>query len=178
VLLCELRAHRLAQAEKATTTPRSRQESRDALILIYLSHVDTLLRRYVLSAYLDYEDLRQDAVLVILHCLDKKPEQQSTLHGYICTSVRHRILDKIRYNQCHQIESLDVPASRVAGNESIGDLLPSGYSIDPLLVLGATEERFQVRVRAKEALRSLPARQRRTKRVQKAIALFQEEGLP
>ena len=80
---------------------------RDALILIYLNHVDPLLRKYAASTRMDYEDLRQDACIVIMHCLSRKPDQQEVLHGYVTVSVRNRIIDKIRYNQCRKAASLD-----------------------------------------------------------------------
>ncbi len=178
----ELRTECLRQLRDETTTETSGSQAaetqRNALILSYLNHVDNLLRRFAVSAHLDYDDLRQDAVLVIMHCLELKPEQQNMLHGYIYTSIWRRILDKIRYNQGHRTESLDAPLGTGLerdGDETLTDFLPSGYSIDPMLVILAREEQFQARVRAKEAIQSLSTRRRKTKRVQDALTLFQEE---
>ena|SRR5437763_17008250 len=97
--------------------------SRDALILTYLNHVDGLLHKYAASTRMDYEDLRQDAVLTIMHCLDRKPDQQQTLHGYVTVSVRNRIIDKIRYNQCRRAVSLDALSDSCS---AFSDQFPSG----------------------------------------------------
>ncbi len=178
----ELRKECLCQLRNQTITEMSGKEAietqHDALVLSYLNHVDNLLHRFSASAKLDCDDLRQDAVLVIMHCLELKPEQQNTLHGYIYTSIRRRILDKIRYNQGHRTESLDAPLGTGLerdGDETLADFLPSGYSIDPMLVILAREEQREARTRAKEALQSLSTRRRKTKRVQDALTLFQEE---
>lgn len=151
---------------------QAKQQDRDSQTLSYLSHMDGLLCTFVVSAHLDDEDLRQDAVPVILHCLELKPGQKYTLHASISTSVRGRILDNIRYNQSHQAESLDAKACREASKKILADLIPSGYRVDPMLVVLAKEQWL----RAMAALRSLPEKRRKTKRVQKAMALFEEEG--
>ena len=112
--------------------------SRDALILTYLNHVDGLLHKYAASTRMDYEDLRQDAVLTIMHCLDRKPDQQQTLHGYVTVSVRNRIIDKIRYNQCRRAVSLDALCDTCS---TLSDLFPSDER-EPGAAL-ATREEFQ-----------------------------------
>lgn len=107
-----------------TITPKTQQPvHRDALILTYLNHVDGLLHKYAASTRMDYEDLRQDAVLTIMHCLDRKPDQQQTLHGYVTVSVRNRIIDKIRYNQCRRAVSLDALSDSCS---AFSDQFPSG----------------------------------------------------
>lgn len=112
--------------------------SRDALILIYLNHVDGLLRKYAASTRMDYEDLRQDACIVIMHCLERLPDQQEVLHGYITVSVRNRIIDKIRYNQCRRAVSLDALCNACS---TFSDLLPSDER-EPGAAL-VTREEFQ-----------------------------------
>jgi RNA polymerase sigma factor (sigma-70 family) len=98
--------------------------SRDALILSYLKHVDGLLRKYAASTKMDYEDLRQDACIVIMHCLDRKPDQQEILHGYVTVSVRNRIIDKIRYNQCRRAASLDALSDACSDRLKVGEREP------------------------------------------------------
>jgi len=121
-----------------TITPKMQQPpQRDALILSYLNSVDSLLRRYAASARLDYDDLRQDAVLTIMHCLEVQPNAANP-RAYISRSVRNRIIDKIRYNQCRRAVSLDALCDTCS---TLSDLFPSDER-EPGAAL-ATREEFQ-----------------------------------
>ena len=108
---------------------------RDSLVLFYLERVKPLLRAYAASAHLDYDDLYQDASIVVMRCLERKPGEAHSLQAYIHTSVRNRIIDKIRYNQVRQAASLDAPLLHGESNTTLADLLPSAYSTDPLSVV-------------------------------------------
>ena len=76
-----------------------------------------------------------------MHCLEVMPK--SATRSYIYTSVRNRIIDKIRYNRRRQAISLDAWREAI-GDQDDGatpdDLLPSGYNTDPLTILLAQEQ--------------------------------------
>jgi DNA-directed RNA polymerase specialized sigma24 family protein len=98
------------------------QSSYEALVLSYLDDVNGLLRAYAASARLDYDDLRQEAALTIMHCLELQPDRAGALHGYIRVAVRNRIIDKIRYNQSRRAVSLD---ALLGAYSAFSDLFPS-----------------------------------------------------
>jgi DNA-directed RNA polymerase specialized sigma24 family protein len=153
------------QVEEVTDQSQPEPLNRDALILSFLAMVDALLHRYAASAHLDYDDLRQDATLVIMRCLQRKPAQAGALHRYIYVAVRNRIIDTIRYAKRRQAASLDAPLGSQdhQGGVTLADLVPSGYSVDPLCV-----------VLAMERLQAHTSRQRKTQRVQEATTRMTE----
>jgi DNA-directed RNA polymerase specialized sigma24 family protein len=150
----------MSQSQAAVT---NEQTGRDARILFFLKSVDALLWRYAALAHLDYDDLYQDACILIIDILQNKPERTHT-RAYISTAVRSRILDKIKYTQRRQMESLDACVGE--RGVCLADLIPSGYSLDPLLVLLCKEER--------QEMKQMLSRRRKTKRVQEALTMLEE----
>ncbi|SRR6266567_8134574 len=108
---------------------------RDTLALALLERVTPLLRRYARNyrQMLTYDDLRQDASLHILRLIDAG-HPVSELPRYAYVRVRSRIIDKIKYLTRRQAVSLDAGLSQ-DGGYTLGDLLPSPYSIDPLMAV-------------------------------------------
>ena len=115
------------------------QQELHTRILAHLEQIDGLLRTYAASAHLDYDDLKGDACLIIMDILAHKPSRTHT-RAYISVVVRSRIIDKIRYNQRRQAESLDaLSAWPEDGSVSLADLLPSNER-EPGELLVAREE--------------------------------------
>jgi DNA-directed RNA polymerase specialized sigma24 family protein len=128
---------------------------RDALLLSLLECVTPVLRCYAGSAQLEFDELYQDASVKILQILESLPQRApvSSLERYVVTSVKHQVIDKIRYLKVRRAASLDVPQG-IDG--LLGDVLPSGYSVDPVDVVLALErlEELQYQVNTAKCSRS------------------------
>ncbi|MBV9688518.1 MAG: hypothetical protein JO202_02290 [Ktedonobacteraceae bacterium] len=107
----------------------------EQLVLALLEQVTPLLHRYAVSATLDYDDLYQDASILIMDIIARRGVH--ALPSYVWVSVRNRILTKVKYHRIRQAVSLDAPITADQGNLTLADVLPSPYRVDPLtLVLG------------------------------------------
>jgi DNA-directed RNA polymerase specialized sigma24 family protein len=106
---------------------------REALLLDLLAHVTPTIRRYAATTSLDFEDMRQDAVIHILSVLDAGIEQIPNLQAYISLRVRSRIIDKIRYTCRRAAVSLEAEISDQ--DITLADLIPDPHGKDPLTIL-------------------------------------------
>jgi DNA-directed RNA polymerase specialized sigma24 family protein len=115
------------------------QSERDSLILSQLEHVSGLLHAYATSAQFEYDDLRQDACIVITRIIDAGTDAIHNLPAFVTTSVRNRIIDLIRYRQRRRALSLDASVTEALGSVTLADLLPSPYYREPIMVVLAKE---------------------------------------
>lgn len=111
----------------------------EQLTLDLLEHVSPMLWNVARSTGMEFDDLYQDASLVILRVLDRyQQENHANLTRLAMRCVRNYTLDLIDYRRYRRHASLD----ELIGTTSLADLLPDPYNIDPLLVL-LIKERLQ-----------------------------------
>lgn len=111
---------------------------RERFVLSHLERVTPMLHSYAATAKLDFEDLRQDATLVILHVLERADAIRD-LTPYIVTSVRNACINKVHYTNRRRMISLDEPLFQDADGATLADMLPSPYQVEPLTLLLAQE---------------------------------------
>ncbi|MDQ2887763.1 MAG: hypothetical protein M3Y39_16955 [Chloroflexota bacterium] len=116
---------------------------REQLVLSLLTEVTPLIRKSAAAWHLEYEDLRQDAVIHIMDLIDQGVEHIVNIHAYVWLHVRHRLIDKLRYAMYREASSLDVPVGSDC-EVTFADLLPSPYYTDPVSVLLSKERLEQL----------------------------------
>jgi DNA-directed RNA polymerase specialized sigma24 family protein len=119
---------------------------RESFVLSHLERVTPMLHNYASSAKLDFEDLRQDATLVILHVLERADAIRD-LTPYITTSVRNACINKIHYTNRRRTISLDEPLFDESDGATLADMLPSPYVVEPLTLLLTQERLLELRAR-------------------------------
>lgn len=115
------------------STTLSREE-RNTLALSLLEHVVPLLRQSARDGKFDYDELYQDAFLKIVRILDERLGQVGSLPAYVAASVRNMIVDQVRYCKIRRAVSLDEPLLDDV-SFTLADVLPSGYSVEPVTVV-------------------------------------------
>ncbi len=115
---------------------------RNHLVLSLLEDVTPLIRKYTAIYGLDFEEMYQDASIIIMRLLDVSIDAIYDLRGYVAQRVKSRMIDKLRYTQRRCMVSLDAPLSEGKDAGTLADLLPSPYQVEPLTILLA-QERLQ-----------------------------------
>jgi DNA-directed RNA polymerase specialized sigma24 family protein len=117
---------------------------RESCVLSHLECVTPMLHSYAATAKLDFEDLRQDATLVILHVLERADSIRD-LKPYIKASVRNACINKIHYTNQRRMISLDEPLFDETDGATLADMLPSPYVVEPLTLLLTQERLLELR---------------------------------
>jgi len=128
---------------------------RESFVLAHLEYVAPMLHKYASSAKLEFEDLCQDATLVILHVLERADSIRD-LTPYVIRSVRNACLNKIEYSNRRRSISLDKPL--FDDGTTLADLLPSPYQVEPLTLLLAQERLLELQARMAQPKNSQRAR--------------------
>ncbi|MGH2505807.1 MAG: sigma factor [Ktedonobacteraceae bacterium] len=106
--------------------------TREQTTLSLLNHVTPMLWKWARSTGYEFDDLYQDASLVVLKVIDHY--QQKTINDLkrlVTRSVRNRIIDTIRYQQNRRHVSLDEQVSD-EGEITRADLVADLRQLDPL----------------------------------------------
>ena len=119
---------------------------RESFVLAHLERVTPMLHSYAASAKLDFEDLRQDATLVILHVLERADAIRD-LTPYVVRSVRNACINKVLYTNRRRMVSLDAPLFDETDGATLADMLPSPYQVEPLTLLLTQERLLELQAR-------------------------------
>ena len=102
--------------------------TRESQVVSLLHHVTPLLRTFSQVPGLEYDDLAQEAALVVMHCLDRHTVQPVVyLKTFVHRSVHNRMIDLVRKRRPEL--SLDEPMGD--GGCTLGDTLLDGKHPDP-----------------------------------------------
>jgi DNA-directed RNA polymerase specialized sigma24 family protein len=128
--------------QRSNTPSQQPSEERNALVLALLEHVTPILRKSARAYRLDYDDLYQDASIIIMHMLDSNQVDFSreTAYHYVRTRIKSRIVNMLRYASRRRAASLDAPISQDEDSFTLADLLPSTSSMQPDATLIAQED--------------------------------------
>jgi hypothetical protein len=119
---------------------------REQLVVSLLNYVTPRIEKFARRYDLEYEDLYQDASLLILKMVDGPLEGIRDLNAVASYRVRLMALNKLTYSKRHcKAQSLDAPLSPDC-EITLADLLPSPYYTDPASVLLSQERLEQLAV--------------------------------
>lgn len=130
------------------------QEERNALTLTLLAHVTPILCRSASTYHLDYDDMYQDASIIIMLMLDKQEVDFSreTAYHYVRTRIKSRIVNMLQYALRRRSVSLDAQLTQDDGDGlTLGDLLEAPGQDEPQANLSAQDE-------LQEIIAQIPAR--------------------
>jgi DNA-directed RNA polymerase specialized sigma24 family protein len=115
---------------------------RNELLVSLLEQQTPFIKKCSTAYGLDFEEAHQEAAVLLLHLLERDlPNKPGERAAYIRSSIKYRLIDKVRYAQRHPALSLDMPiyADQDGNKATLADLLPSPYRVEPLAVILAKE---------------------------------------
>ncbi len=130
------------------------QEERNALTLSLLAHVTPILRRSASAYHLDYDDMYQDASIIIMLMLDNQEVDftRETALYYVRTRIKSRIVNMLQYALRRRSVSLDAQLSQDDGDGlTLGDLLEAPSQDEPQAQVSAQDD-------LREIIAQIPAR--------------------
>ena len=111
---------------------------REQIITQILEDLTPNIRKMAYAWSLSFDDLYQDACLIIIRVVDSSRVAVADLPRFTNRCVRNGLLNKARYLRRRESFSLDEPLTSES-EVTFADLLPSPYHTEPEFVLLAKE---------------------------------------